>query len=303
MTGVKSTYWGWAPATGPLYLPYFLFFNGFMIYGLVQMVRANRGIDSSFRRNRGTLILLGTLVSLTGGMVDFARFILARFIPAADLVYPVGIPANMVFALMLGTSIVRYRLFAVAVAVKKTAVYALVGTVITILLGVAVSLTEELLRPQGSQRAVGHRAGGRDHHRCCCRPLGQGLDDRVQRMMFSKRQGCYETLLHLSKRMSSILNFNELVDTLVHGLVRGIPATHATLMIHDPVDRRLPELPRGDHAGGERGAGLDPRRQPHRAVAEQHRRAAGQGRGQAQPAHRASTSRRPRASWRRSRPP
>jgi signal transduction histidine kinase len=34
--------------------------------------------------------------------------------------------------------------------------------------------------------------------------------------------------------MSSILNFNELVDTLVHGLVRGIPATHATLMIHDP---------------------------------------------------------------------
>jgi signal transduction histidine kinase len=66
-------------------------------------------------------------------------------------------------------------------------------------------------------------------------PLGQGLDDRVQRMMFSKRQGCYETLLHLSKRMSSILNFNELVDSLVHGLVGGIPATHATLMIHDPV--------------------------------------------------------------------
>ena len=108
-----------------------------MIYGLVQLIRANRGLDSSFRRNRGTLILLGTLVSLAGGMVDFARFILARYIPAADLVYPVGIPANMVFALMLGTSIVRYRLFAVAVAVKKTAVYALVGTVITVLLGVA----------------------------------------------------------------------------------------------------------------------------------------------------------------------
>ena len=84
-------------------------------------------------------------------------------------------------------------------------------------------------------------------------PLGQGLDDRIQRMMFSKRQGCYETLLHLSKRMSSILNFNELVDSLVHGLVRGIPATHATLMIHDPATGALPELSRGDHAGGERG--------------------------------------------------
>jgi signal transduction histidine kinase len=233
MSGVQATYWGWAPATGPLYLPYLVVFNGFMIYGVVHLVRAHRGIDSSFRRNRGTLIMLGTLVSLAGGWVDFARFILARFMPAADYMYPVGIPANMVFALMLGTSIVRYRLFAVTVAVKKTAVYALVGAVLTGLLAVVAKVVEDyfhlrehsalwLIVPMGAVITV------------LLSPLGQGLDDRIQRMMFSKRQGCYETLLRLSKRMSSILNFNELVDTLVHGLVRGIPATHATLMIHDP---------------------------------------------------------------------
>lgn len=233
MSGVKATYWGWAPATGPLYLPYLLVFNGFMIYGVVLMVQAHRGIDSSFRRNRGTLIMLGTLVSLAGGWVDFARFILARFVPAADYMYPVGIPANMIFALMLGTSIVRYRLFAVAVAVKKTAVYALVGAVLTGLLAVVAKVVEDyfqlrehsalwLIVPMGAVITV------------LLSPLGQGLDDRIQRMMFSQRQGCYETLLRLSKRMSSILNFNELVDTLVHGLVQGVPATHVTLMIRDP---------------------------------------------------------------------
>jgi signal transduction histidine kinase len=233
MSGVKATHWGWAPATGPLYLPYLLVFNGFMIYGVVLLVRAHRGIDSSFRRNRGTLIMLGTLVSLAGGWVDFARFILGRFVPAADYVYPVGIPANMIFALMLGTSIVRYRLFAVAVAVKKTAVYALVGTVLTITLSVITKVIEDyfhlreasavwVIVPMGAVITV------------LISPLGQGLDDRIQRMMFSKRRGCYETLLQLSKRMSSILNFNELVDSLVQGLVSGIPATHATLMIHDP---------------------------------------------------------------------
>ncbi|HXD95601.1 MAG TPA: ATP-binding protein [Candidatus Acidoferrum sp.] len=233
MSGVKATHWGWAPATGPLYLPYLLVFNGFMIYGVVLLVRAHRGIDSSFRRNRGTLIMLGTLVSLAGGWVDFARFILSRFVPAADYVYPVGIPANMIFALMLGTSIVRYRLFAVAVAVKKTAVYALVGTILTLALGIVTKVVEDyfhlkeasalwLIVPLGAVVTV------------LVSPIGQALDDRIQRMVFSKRLGCYETLLHLSKRMSSILNFNELVDTLVHGLVRGIPATHATLMIHDP---------------------------------------------------------------------
>jgi signal transduction histidine kinase len=233
MSGVKATHWGWAPATGPLYLPYLVVFNGFMIYGVVLLVRAHRGIDSSFRRNRGTLIMLGTLISLAGGWVDFARFMVSRFVPAADYVYPVGIPANMIFALMLGTSIVRYRLFAVAVAVKKTAVYALVGAVLTALLGLATKVVEDyfllkehsalwLIVPAGAAMTV------------FLSPLGRGLDDRIQRLMFSKRQGCYETLLQLSKRMSSILNFNELVDTLVHGLVRGIPATGAALMIHDP---------------------------------------------------------------------
>ncbi len=233
MTGVKSTYWGWAPATGKLYLPYFLFLNFFMIYGVYQLVRANRGIDSSFRRNRGTLIMLGTMVSLAGGVVDFARFILARFVPAADHVYPVGIPANMIFALMLGTSIVRYRLFAVTVVVKKTAVYALVGTVLTVALAIFTKLVEDYFELKAASALwMVVPMGG--IITLLISPLGKGVDDRIQRLTFSKRQGCYETLLQLSKRMSSILNFNELVDTLVHGLVRGIPGTHATLMIHDP---------------------------------------------------------------------
>jgi signal transduction histidine kinase len=233
MTGVRETYWGWAPATGTLYLPYFLFLNFFMIYGVYQLVRANRGIDSSFRRNRGMLIMLGTLVSLAGGVVDFARFIGTRFVPAADYMYPVGIPANMIFALMLGTSIVRYRLFAVTVAVKKTAVYALVGTVLTGILSVVTKVVEDYFQlKEASALWMVVPMGG--IITVLISPLGKGLDDRIQRLTFSKRQGCYETLLQLSKRMSSILNFNELVDTLVHELVRGIPATHATLMIHDP---------------------------------------------------------------------
>ena len=232
MKGVVWTHWGWAPATGPLYIPFFLFFNVVMIYGIRLMVQANRGVDSSFRRNRGMLILLGTLVSLAGGLIDFARFILARYIPAADQLYPVGIPANMIFALMLGTSIVRYRLFAVDVAVKKAAVYSVVGGAITVVLyaltraieryfGLSEIDTIWLVVPLGFMVTV------------LLSPWGQALEDRIHRLMFSKRRGCYETLLSLSKRMSAILNFNELVDTLVHGLVRGIPVTHAGLMIYD----------------------------------------------------------------------
>src|SRR5207244_10677363 len=110
-----------APATGPPYAPVFIDFSFFLSDGLLLLIRSYTDVESRFRRNRATLILLGAGVSLVGGVIDFARFILTRFVPAADLVYPMGIPANMIFALMLGTSIVRYRLFDANVLVTQGA--------------------------------------------------------------------------------------------------------------------------------------------------------------------------------------
>lgn len=228
MRGVKWTYWGWAPETGPLYTPFFLYFNFFLIYGLSHLVRAYKDADSSFRRNRATLILLGTLVSLAGGVIDFARFILARFVPAADLVYPMGIPANMVFALMLGTSIVRYRLFDVNVAVKKGAIYLVLWGVVTSVLVMAEQWADwEQVNPLFVLLPLGFVMT------LLVSPIGQRIEENLERLMFSKRRGCYETLLDLSKRMSTILDFGRLMETLVHGLVRGVPVTHCALMIYD----------------------------------------------------------------------
>jgi signal transduction histidine kinase len=248
MHGVKSTYWGWAPATGLLYTPFFVYFNFFLIYGLSHLIRVYQDVDSSFRRNRATLILLGTLVSLVGGVIDFARFILVRFVPAADLVYPMGIPANMVFALMLGTSIVRYRLFDVNVAVKKGAVYLLVWGVLTSVLVAAESYADWdqmnplfIILPLGFVMTM------------LVSPVGQRLEESIERVMFSRRRGCYETLLDLSKRMGAILDFGRLMETLVHGLVRGVPLTHCVLMIYDPM-RSAFVVYREDASVGERGA-------------------------------------------------
>ena len=235
MSGVKATYWGWAPATGPLYAPYLLIvFNGFMIYGVVLLVRAHRGIDSSFRRNRGTLDHAGD-----PGEPD-------RGLGGLRALHPEPLRAGR-----------RLR-----VPGRHPRQHGLRPD--------AGHLHRPLppLRGRGRREEDGRlRAGGDGPHSSSSAslttavedyfqlkeasalwlivplgavvtvlvsPIGRNIDDRIQRMVFSKRQGCYETLLQLSKRMSSILNFNELVDTLVHGLVRGIPATHATLMIHDP---------------------------------------------------------------------
>ncbi|MBI4610288.1 MAG: GAF domain-containing protein [Candidatus Rokubacteria bacterium] len=232
MTGVKSTHWGWAPATGPLYTPFFLYFNAFMIYGLCHLAKAYRTIDSSFRRNRVMLVLLATFISLIGGFVDFARFILTRFLPAADQAYPLGIPGNMILVFMIGLSIVRYRMFDVDVALKKAAIYCGVAAVVTsLLVGLTWTLEQQFRLEETSALWIVIPLGL--IMTLFLSPFGHGLESQVERLIFSKRRGCYDTLLNLSNRMSAILDSGKLVDTLVRGLARGIPLTHCVVMLYD----------------------------------------------------------------------
>jgi signal transduction histidine kinase len=228
LEGVKETYWGWAAEGGPAYLAFFAFFNALFVWGLYLLIAEFKSIDSSFRRNRARLIQIGTAITVLGGVVDFLRVI----VPGAERIYPVGIPANMLFALMLATSIVRYRLFDVNTVVKRTAVYAAVCAVVTVLLVVLTRAGERLFDLE-SFSSLWLAVPLAFVITVLLSPLGQTLEDRIQRLMFSKRRGCYDTLLALSKRMSSILEQRKLVDTLVQGLVRGIPLTHCVLMLYD----------------------------------------------------------------------
>jgi signal transduction histidine kinase len=129
---------------------------------------------------------------------------------------------------MLGTSIVRYRLFDVNVAVKKGAIYLVLWGVVTSVLVMAEQWADwEQVNPLFVILPLGFIMT------LLVSPLGQRLEENLERVMFAKRRGCYETLLDLSKRMGTILDFGRLMETLVHGLVRGVPVTHCALMIYD----------------------------------------------------------------------
>ncbi len=235
MKGVQSTYWGWAPRTGRLYLLLVVYLDAYMISGLVHLTKAYRAEGSSFRRNRAMLILLGTAVSVAGGLIDFLRFVVTSVWPAAEHVYPMGIPANMIFAVMLGTSIVRYRLFDVNVFVKRAVVYLSLATVVTVLVAGLTWVVEHYYELT-QLSAVWAIVPVTFLMTVFLSPFGHALEDLIQRVMFSKRRGCYQTLLELSKRMIAILDFTKLVDTLVQGLVRGVPLTHAVLLIWNADD-------------------------------------------------------------------
>ena len=227
LAGVKTTYWGWAPAPGPLYLVYTVFLHVCMIGGPWLLIRAQRRTDSSFRRNRSRLIVLATLVTLAGGVIDIARFVVARFVPVAEHFYPLGIPTNMLFAVLLGVSIVRFRLFNVSAAVKRAAVYSVaVGTLMAAIIGVVEAL--ERLGWSSIERlaaAIGLGMVGALFSNQLVRPL--------ERLVRTRRHGCRDALVAISTQMSTMLDFTRVVETLVSDIVRGIPVSDCALLILD----------------------------------------------------------------------
>jgi two-component system NtrC family sensor kinase len=230
--GVRLTAWGWAPAAGPLYQIFFVYFHLVFVAGLVHLVRAYRRADTAFRRNRALLVLVGTSVIVAGAFVDILRFTLAGIVPAAERLYPMGIPANMLSAAMFAIAIVRYRMFDVSLVVKKSVIYGGVGAGVTaFFLGAAWGLERAFalgdLTSIGVAIPLGFAVG------LLLTPLGRPVEDWIESAIFHRPQGCHDTLLDLSKGMATLLELDRVVETLVHGLVRGIPLTHSALFVLD----------------------------------------------------------------------
>ena len=228
MRGVVVTYWGFAPAFGPLYNVFFAWFMASIVGGIVELGLAYGKIDSAFRRNRAKLIILGSAVSLLGGVVDIARVGLKM-----ESVYPVGIPANAVFALLLGVSIVRYRLVNVGIVAKRVAIFGgLLAAAIPLVIALG-ALAEETFELRYSLSL-------RDDLvlafllAVLLTPLIRAVEGWLDRLVYRKRYGFYETLSDLRKRMGSLLDVTRLADTLVQTLVGRIPLTHGALYLFDP---------------------------------------------------------------------
>lgn len=232
MPGVRETYWGFAPEAGALYAPFFVYFETYLVVGLVWLVRAYRAIESSFRRNRTLLVICGVTVSLLGGAIDFLRFIVDW-----ERLYPVGIPSNAVFALALGVAIVRYRLMDIGVLAKRVVLYCLTSVALAPILFLGLYLVD-LLTPD---HLMPTRLGADLRSPVilllaftAALPLLRKLEAGLDRLMFQRQHGVRDALVALSKETSSVLDIGTLGRMLTEGLVTRIPVRHASLHFYDP---------------------------------------------------------------------
>ena len=227
MRGVVETYWGFAPKSGPLYLPFFVYFQAYMVIGLVHLLQAHRTTATSFRRNRILLVILGVCASLAGGAVDFLRFILNL-----DRVYPIGIPSNALFAVALGVAVVRYRLWDVGALMKRSVLYS-----VTVLALVPVAVLGTVLTGwlAPDDRFPSHLVGVLVAFAlvALALPVVRGMERWCERLMFARQHGMRDALAALSKDMASILDLQQLGQALTEGLVQRVPVMYAALYRHD----------------------------------------------------------------------
>jgi signal transduction histidine kinase len=241
VSGVTDSAWGFMPAAGPLYAPFFVYFESYQVLGLVRLVRAYGSQTSSFKRNRTLLVILGGTVSLLGGVVDIVRFMLSW-----DWLYPIGIPTNAIFALALGVAIVRYRLINIGVLAKRITLYLLTSVALAPVLFLGLWLFDQMVldRPAASMPATGVGTLTRDAVILLlvftvALPLLRRLEGGLQRLMFRRRHGVRDALVKLTKELGSLLDVGALGRTLTEGLVTRVPVLTAGLYLYDAAADRF----------------------------------------------------------------
>src|SRR2546427_201774 len=270
LRGVTDSDWGFMPAAGPLYVPFFVYFQSYLVLGLVQLVRAYTSQSSSFKRNRTLLVIIGVEVSLLGGIVDIVRF-LFRW----EWLYPVGIPSNAIFALALGVAIVRYRLMdngdaqgkcedrvALGVAIvryrlmdigvlaKRIVLYLLTSVALAPILFLGLWALDQFVdRPATALTPDGFGVDTLTRDAAIlllvftvALPVLRKLEGGLERLMFRRRHGVRDALVKLMRELGSLLEVSALGRTLTEGLVTRIPVLGASLYRYDRTAGRFTRL-------------------------------------------------------------
>ncbi len=229
--GVTATGWGFMPDTGPLYPPFFLYFNSYMILGLHRLVRARRSMVSSFMRNRSLLVIAGVSVSMLGGFLDLARFVFGW-----EVIYPPGIPANAVMALALGIAVLRYRLMDVRLLAKRAIGYLLTAAILSPSLLVALLVLHTWTSEAGTRVALIADMVARDAPVLflafvLALPLLSRVGATLDRVMLRRQHGVRDALVALGSELPQLVDRQRLANRLTSALVTQIPASHVSLHV------------------------------------------------------------------------
>lgn len=213
LTGMQMKPYGYAPVWGPAFGFFFLVVYGAILTGAVNIWNASRNGGSLALRNRANYILVGTVISLAGGVTDV--------LPTLGLpVYPLGIVGNVAFASLATIAMVKVRLLDIRLALRRTFAYALVAAIV----GAAYFVLTLAVERAFNMRDVRSTVAFPVLFVIAAVVVIPKLNDRIQRWVdrtfFGERYSSLKALERFSEQMKDITEHQTLADSLVR-LVMG----------------------------------------------------------------------------------
>jgi len=123
---------------GPCFIIFTLFFlltNLYSIGLLIKVLLKSKGIF----RIQLNYVLIGSLIGLGGGSTTF---FLVFNIP----IPPFGLLGTAIYTLIYTYAMVKYRLMDISIVIRKTAIYSIVATIITLAYFILIYVTETIFR-------------------------------------------------------------------------------------------------------------------------------------------------------------
>jgi PAS domain S-box-containing protein len=226
VAGMQVKSYGYAPIWGPAFAVFFVVVYGAIMLGATNMYSTARRGASPALRNRAGYVLLGTMISLIGGITDI--------LPSVGVpIYPLGIVGNIVFATLATIAMVKVRLLDIRLALRRTFAYTMVGLVV---LGAYFGFSGLLGAAFGVAAARGTVAFTIFFVAVCVVAIPK-LNDRIQRLVdktfFGDRYSALKSLERFSEQVKDVTDRKALSESLVRLLMGATGAKFAALMEPD----------------------------------------------------------------------
>lgn len=226
-TGMQLKFYGYAPVVGPAFPLYMAVGWVPTVLALFILLRAHGPVRRRGEKTRIEYVVVGAAASLLGGTSDA--------LPALGLnIYPLGILANILFAVLTTIAMTRHNLMDLAILLRKGLAYFLISTAIFAVYGVIFLAFLLVVQQQTSTATVLATIAALLLVAIFLPPTVNKVQRLVDRLFFRERYDYLVALERFSQETPDITDFKGLSRNLIRTAALSLQAAWVRLVLPDP---------------------------------------------------------------------
>ena len=228
---MKPMWYGNGFIAGPLFYPYIVVFYGFVILGILELMRAYRSSASPVEKNRYIYVAVGAFFCLLGLLMDALAAQCLR-------IYPMGVISNVIFLLLCSYAILKYQLFDVQLVMRRSVVYFVV-TAISVGLVVALLYLFYELGLAGRQLLDWKTVVFIIVIVALLQYIIRWLQNRLDRLFHRSKYDYLRAMENLSDNTKAITDLNFIVTALRETVTNTIKPKNIMLLLPDREEKHF----------------------------------------------------------------